>query len=45
MMTNIKLQLAQKAAGRILLHLGCVMRGGRWEFHWAGVRREIAKLF
>jgi hypothetical protein len=45
MMTKIKSQLAQKAAGRILLHLGCVMRGGCWEFHWAGVRREMAGLF
>ena len=45
MLTNLKIQLAQKAAGRILLHLGCLLRGGRWDFHWTGVRRELACLF
>ena len=45
MMTNIKIHLAQNAAGRIALHLGCLLRGGRWTFHWAGVRREVGRLF
>jgi len=41
MMTKIKIQLAQKTGGRILLHLGCLLRGGRWKFHWAGVCRQL----
>jgi len=45
MMTNLKIQLAQKTAGRILLHLGCLLRGGRWNFHWTEVCRELAGLF
>ena len=36
--------LAQRTAGRMLLHLVCIGRGGRREFHWAGVRRELACL-
>ena len=36
---------AQHVLGRVLLHSGCLLRGGRWEFHWAGVRRELARLF
>ncbi len=45
MMTKLKIQLAQNAAGRIALHLGCLLRGGRWNFHWTGVRREVDRLF
>ena len=45
MKANLKMQLAQNATGRILLHVGCLIRGGRWEFHWAGVRRAVARFF
>ena len=41
MLTNLKIQLAQKAAGRILLHLGCLLRGGRWGFHWIAIWQEL----
>lgn len=37
-----KLTLSQSAGGRILLHLGCLIRGGRLSFHLKGVRRECA---
>ena len=30
--------------GRMILHLGCLCRGGRWSFHLAGVRRAVAGL-
>ncbi len=23
----------------------CRLRGGRWDFHWAGIRRELSRLF
>ena len=45
MLTSLKIQLAQNVVGRIVLHLGCLLRGGRREFHWAAVRRELARLF
>ena len=44
MMTTFKMQLTRIAPGRVLLHLGCLLRGGRWDFHYAGIRREIRKL-
>lgn len=44
-MNSFKIYLTQNAPGRMLLHLGCLMRGGQWKFHWAGVRRELAGLF
>jgi predicted alpha-1,2-mannosidase len=37
----MKLLLAKSNAGRILLHLLCVCRGGDRRFHWAGVSREF----
>ena len=45
MMTTFKMQLTQIAPGRVLLHLGCLLRGGRWHFHLTGIRREIRSLF
>lgn len=33
--------LVQFALGRMVLHLCCILRVGRWDFHWAGVRREV----
>jgi len=44
MMTDFKIQLTQKPLGRVLLHLGCLLRGGQWGFHWTGIRRELAGL-
>ena len=41
---TMKLFLTEIALGRVLLHLGCVLRGGRWSFHWCGVRRELRHL-
>jgi len=42
-MTTFKMYLTRIAPGRVLLHLGCLLRGGRWDFHWGGVRRELWK--
>jgi hypothetical protein len=44
MMTTLKMQMTQTAPGRILLHLVCLLRGGHWNFHWAGIRRECRRL-
>ncbi len=44
MMTTFKIHLTRIAVGRMLLHLGCLLRGGRRGFHWAGIRRELTKL-
>jgi len=44
MITTFKMQLTRIAPGRVLLHLGCLLRGGRWDFHWAGIRRETSRL-
>jgi len=41
---NMKCHLARNAGGRVLLHLGCLCRGGRWAFHWEGIRRECRRL-
>lgn len=37
----MKFFLTQSAAGRLLLHIGCICRGGRIDFHLAGVRRAV----
>jgi hypothetical protein len=44
MTTTCKIQMAQKSFVRVLLHLGCLLRGGHWSFHWAFLRRELAGL-
>ncbi|HEX3628238.1 MAG TPA: glycoside hydrolase domain-containing protein, partial [Verrucomicrobiae bacterium] len=37
----MKLLMAKSNAGRIFLHLLCIIRGGHCRFHWAGVTREF----
>jgi hypothetical protein len=34
-------RLAENRLGRIYLHLKCLLRGGKWSWHLAGLRREI----
>lgn len=34
-------RLAENRLGRIYLHLKCLVRGGKWSWHLAGLRREI----
>jgi len=41
MMTNFKMRLTRSATGRMVLHIGCLLRGGQWNFHWAGLRRQL----
>ena len=45
MKQRCQLYCAQFALGRLGLHLGCLLRGGKFRFHWTGVRRELASLF
>jgi len=45
MLTSLKIYLTRTAPGRMLLHLGCLLRGGRWDFHWACIRRELTGWF
>jgi hypothetical protein len=35
----MKLFLTENALGRLLLHFGCLCRGGHLQFHLAGIRR------
>lgn len=37
----MKLLLAQYAFGRMLLYVGCALRGGNARLHLAGCRREL----
>jgi hypothetical protein len=41
--TQAKLQLATSPAGRIVLHLACAWRDHRYQWHWQGVAREMAR--
>ncbi|MGH8020538.1 MAG: hypothetical protein ACREIA_20090 [Opitutaceae bacterium] len=34
-------RLCTFAAGRILLHLACMVRHGNLRWHWAGIAREV----
>ena len=36
--------LTQVAPGRVILHAICICRGGRFDFHFAGIRREVRNL-
>jgi hypothetical protein len=36
--------LVEFALGRMVLHVCCILRGGRWDYHWAGVWREIRQV-
>ena len=38
------MNLTRAALGRVLLHLGYLLRGRRWEFHWVGVQRDLANM-
>jgi sialate O-acetylesterase len=37
----MKHTLTKSRVGRMLLHIGCLCRGGKWNYHWAGVRRQF----
>jgi beta-fructofuranosidase/levanase len=40
-LTRAKTALAQTRAGRVVLHLACLLRGGKWSWHYTGLRREL----
>ncbi len=35
------LQLSENRAGRVLLHLACISRRGRFKWHIRGIAREL----
>jgi hypothetical protein len=41
---SMKLFLANYALGRMLLHLGCICRGGKKPYHREGIRREFRNV-
>jgi len=38
-----KLTLAESKFGRVMLHLLCLFRGGKWHFHCASIRRGLCE--
>lgn len=36
-----QLRLSGSRAGRIVLHLTCIARTGRWHWHFKGIAREF----
>ena len=38
------MKLTESASGRTLLHLVCLCRGSRWDFHWDAIRHECRNL-
>ena len=38
-----KHKLARSHFGRVILHLGCLLRDSKWSWHLAGIRREITR--
>jgi sucrose-6-phosphate hydrolase SacC (GH32 family) len=47
MKAETTIKLANHRLGRLFLHLKCLVRGGKWSWHLAGLRRELygARLF
>lgn len=43
-MTNKRTEWARHALGRVLLHLGCLGRGGDVRFHLTGVWRQLREV-
>ena len=40
---KMKTKLAKSSVGRVILHLGCMVRDGQMRWHWEGIMREVAK--
>jgi hypothetical protein len=43
MSTATKLSLARYRSGRVYLHLAALIRDGHWQWHLAGIARELAR--
>jgi len=39
----MKAKLAKSHSGRVILHLGCLLRDSKWAWHLAGICRELTK--
>ncbi|HXU78654.1 MAG TPA: hypothetical protein VN794_18905 [Methylomirabilota bacterium] len=39
----MKATLAQSSFGRVVLHLLCLCRDGKFRWHWAGMSREFQR--
>jgi hypothetical protein len=42
--TSMKTWLIKRFSGRVLLHLACLLRDGKVQWHWAGMKRELRTL-
>lgn len=42
---EMQLHWAESTGGRLLLHLGCLCRGGSMRFHLSGMGRELSRAF
>ncbi|MES2661286.1 MAG: hypothetical protein V4689_21885 [Verrucomicrobiota bacterium] len=40
-MKSHQMRLSNSRTGRILLHLSCIGRHGRWHWHFQGIAREF----
>jgi hypothetical protein len=38
---NLALKLARNSAGRVVLHVLCLVRDHKLHWHWAGICREL----
>ena len=41
-MKTYQLRLSSSRGGRILLHLTCIAKHGRWHWHLLGIAREFS---
>jgi len=40
---NVRAELARVSVGRMFLHVACALKDGRVQWHWAGIKRELAE--
>lgn len=41
--TRLSLELAASRAGRVALHLACILAGSDTAVHWRGIGRELRR--
>jgi hypothetical protein len=40
---NVRAELARVSVGRMFLHVACALKDGRVQWHWQGIKRELAE--
>jgi hypothetical protein len=40
---NVRAELARVSVGRMFLHVACALKDGRMQWHWEGIKRELAE--